>query len=163
MIAADTGIAELLQLLPTEQPHGGAQPYAATAVDFADISAGAVEIGAAEGAARSHHRESAHTAAAVVFGGIEAFLTRHQRIHVAVGVVMRRLGAPFAVFGATSRACVDYGAEIEFTRTEPLRYFCGPIHKGFASFFRINVGQSVECLLGEFFSCKHALQSICYK
>ena len=84
-------------------------------------------------------------------------------VDLAACIVVGRLGTPFAVFGATSRACVDYGAEIEFTRTEPLRYFCGTIHEGFAALFGIDVGQSVECLLGEFFSGKHALQGIRYK
>ena len=113
VVALHAGLFQLLQLLPLEQAHRGAQLQVGFAAHAAVQVAEVVEVGAPHAAAAGDEREPLDTLRLVEPGHRHGLLFGYGVVGLDAGVVVGRLGAPLAVFGAVTRAGVDNGATVE--------------------------------------------------
>ena len=113
VVARDAGLEEAAQGGLVEQPEGGAELQGGLAAEEADEVADAVELGQGGAAAGVDDGEAADAGGFVGTRVAEALLGGDETVDVAGGAVVGGLGAPLAVFGATSALAVDDGATVE--------------------------------------------------
>ena len=127
VVARDTGVVEAAQLLAAQQAERGAEIDFERAFHLLERVDGAVEIFAAQHAARGHDGEAVGPGLLVCAGIFDDFLFRQEAVLLDARVVAGGLCAVFAVLAAASAAPVDDCAEIDVVTAEMLLQAAGSL------------------------------------
>ena len=113
MVAGDAGLVELAQRLLVHQAQRGAEVDGGLAPHEARGFKEFLELGGGGLAAAGYEREAVDALLFVVEGLAEALVGWEGVVGLGGGVVVGRLGAPFAILGAAARLDVDDAAQVE--------------------------------------------------